>query len=118
MAKKGARWSLAELAAAMERPAFTPYLGRKSCPLGLPLAPTVIEAEGLLAALLNRRQQGPEAAFLRRLKIEDVEPHIVLDADLVAPGDKRHLRTEWRRDAPLSRSRWQFGLRAEAVLAP
>ena len=33
------RWTLEELAEAMRRPGFVPYLGRKSCPLGLPLAP-------------------------------------------------------------------------------
>lgn len=117
-AEPGARWSLAALAAAMERPVFTPCLGRKSCPLGLPLAPSVVEAADVVAALLDRQAQGQEAGFRGRLAIEQAEQQIVLDADLVAPGDARHLRTEWRRDAPLSRGRWQFALRAEAVLAP
>jgi len=116
-AEPGARWSLAELAAAMERPVFTPCLGRKSCPLGLPLAPSVGEAADIVAALLDRHAQGREAGFRQQLAIEQAEPQIVLDADLVPEG-ARHLRTEWRRDAPLSRGRWQFGLRAETVLAP
>jgi len=112
----GARWTLAQLAAAMERPVFTPYLGRKSCPLGLPLAPAVAEAEDVVAALRQRHAEGREAAFAARLAVEEAAPRIVLDADLVAEDDPRHRRTEWRRDAPLSRARWQFGLRAEAVL--
>lgn len=116
MARREARWTLAELAAAMERPVFTPYLGRKSCPLGLPLAPVVTEAADVVAALEQRHEEGREARFAARLKVEDTAMRIVLDADLVAEGDPRHRRTEWRRDAPLSRERWQFGLRAEAVL--
>ena len=115
-ARDGARWTLAELAAAMEQPVFTPYLGRKSCPLGLPLAPVVAEAADLVDALEHRHAEGREAPFASRLKVEDASLRIVLDADLVAEGDPRHRRTEWRRDVPLSRERWQFGLRAEAVL--
>jgi CRISPR system Cascade subunit CasD len=33
------RWQLPALAHALERPVFALYLGRKSCPLGLPLSP-------------------------------------------------------------------------------
>lgn len=42
---------LDRLAAALERPVFTLYLGRKSCPLALPLGARVVEAEDALAAL-------------------------------------------------------------------
>lgn len=116
-ARDGARWALAELAAAMERPVFTPYLGRKSCPLGLPLAPALTEADDAPAALLHRHANGPETRFARRMTGRDTGLRIVLDAELAA-GDPRHVRTEWRRDDPVSRRRWQFGLRAEAVLEP
>lgn len=117
-AKEGARWPLAALAAAMERPVFTPYLGRKSCPLGLPLGPEIAEAEDAVAALVARHAAGREARFRPRLADPSAGLRVVLDADAVVEGDARHLRTEWRRDEPLSRARWQFGLRAEAVLAP
>jgi CRISPR system Cascade subunit CasD len=39
-----ARWTPEELAEAMRRPHFVPYLGRKSCPLGLPLGPLISDA--------------------------------------------------------------------------
>ncbi|NVN30050.1 type I-E CRISPR-associated protein Cas5/CasD, partial [Endobacter medicaginis] len=55
------RWSLAAIAEAMVRPVFTPCLGRKSCPLGLPLAPRIGEAADPGAALLARHRDGPEA---------------------------------------------------------
>lgn len=115
-ARDGARWTLAELAAAMEQPIFTPYLGRKSCPLGLPLAPEVTDEEDVVVALERRHAKGHEARFASSFRIEDGVRRIVLDACLVAADDPRHRRTEWRRDAPLSRDRWQFALRAEAVL--
>jgi CRISPR system Cascade subunit CasD len=115
-ARAGARWTLAALAGAMERPVFTPYLGRKSCPLGLPLAPVVAEAADVVAALEQRHAEGREASFAKRLKVEDATLRVVLDSDAFAQGHPRHRRTEWRRDVPLSRERWQFGLRAEAVI--
>jgi CRISPR system Cascade subunit CasD len=41
---------------------------------------------------------------------------IALDADDPAATGPRHRRTEFRRDQPRSRRRWQFDLREEAVL--
>jgi CRISPR system Cascade subunit CasD len=119
-----ARWTLDELAEAMRRPCFVPYLGRKSCPLGLPLAPQVGDAPDAAIALLDRHQSGPEALLLARyghtlrgvLADPPVPTTIALDTDLVDPDNKRHLRTEFRRDQPRSRRRWQFDLREEAVL--
>jgi CRISPR system Cascade subunit CasD len=112
------RWSLAELAAAMERPGFVPYLGRKSCPLGLPLAPRIEAAADAPTALLARDLTGPEAVALAKLRAAHParQPTIVLDAADSDPADRRRLRIEQRRDAPLSRRRWQFALREEVVL--
>ena len=42
---------LEELREALESPRLTPYLGRKSCPPGLPFMPRIIEADDALAAL-------------------------------------------------------------------
>ena len=121
-----ARWSLEQIAAAMRRPVFPPYLGRRCCPLGLPLAPMIIDAVDAPAALMERHRTGPEATFRvhptdRRTLRDDLarpvaETTITLDADTVAVGDPRHRRTESRRDQPLSRRRWQHGLRNEAIL--
>lgn len=114
------RWPLSALAAAMERPVFTPYLGRKSCPLGLMLAPRIIAATDPTAALLERRRTGPEATALGLAELRAASPAqspvIVLDAADVEPGDPSQRRIEQRRDQPRSRRRWQFDLRAEAVL--
>ena len=119
-----ARWTLEELAEAMRRPGFVPYLGRKSCPLGLPLGPLIDDATDAPAALMVRHRIGPEASLggpdgrVLRSVISDppAETIIVLDADDPAATGERHRRTEFRRDQPLSRHRWQFDLREEAVL--
>lgn len=115
------RWPLAAIADAMERPVYLPYLGRKSCPLGLMLAPQIIEAPDPATALLERQRTGPEATApgLEALRAAHPAqtPVIVMDASDVAPDDPRALRIEQRRDQPRSRRRWQFDLRGEAVLS-
>lgn len=116
-AKAGARWSLAALAEAMNRPVFVPSLGRKCCPLGLPLAAMTIEAESPVLALAARAEAGPEQAWRTALGIAAPAGAVVaMDANDWCAGLPA-LRTERRRDAPLSRRRWQFGLRDEVVVA-
>jgi CRISPR system Cascade subunit CasD len=118
------RWTLEALDEAMRYPVFVPYLGRKSCPLSLPLAPLIEEAGDVQAALLARHRFGPEASVptpdgleLRTVLADPVVgTTIVMDAALSDPSDTRHRRTEIRRDQPRSRRRWQFDLREEAVL--
>jgi CRISPR system Cascade subunit CasD len=118
LAEPTARWTLEELQAAIRQPIFTTYLGRKSCPLGLPMSPLITIADDVVSALLERDARGPEAKFFQAF-VTDPEPtRIAIDTQDMAFGDPRHRRTESRRDAPLSRRRWQFGLRQEAVLEP
>jgi CRISPR system Cascade subunit CasD len=118
---------LAALAEAMRTPGFVTYLGRKSCPLGLPLAPAVGEAENAVAALLARHDSGPEARWRQNFVGHlDADVTIVLDTPDVdskpgdpghiAADDERRLRIEVRRDQLRSRRRWQFDLRHELVL--
>ncbi len=117
-ASAGARWPLAALAEAMRRPGFTLSLGRKSCPLGLPLAPSLVEAGDPVAALAMRAADGPERAL--RASLLRAEPrHGAIVAMDENPWSDGHAirRTEMRRDAPLSRRRWQFALRREIVVA-
>jgi len=112
------RWSLEVIGAALERPGFVPYLGRKSCPLGLPLAPALIETADAAEALVQRHATGPETAWRDAFvpPREAAETVIAADTEAVAHDDPRRLRTEFRRDQPRSRRRWQFDLREEVVL--
>lgn len=107
------RWPLAELAEAMRAPRFTTYLGRKSCPLGLPLAPMIDEtAADAPAALRARFANGPEAGFAARLALAPDPAIIAMDADGAPPHAQR---IETRRDQPRLRRAWQFDLRREAI---
>lgn len=119
------RWSLEALAEAMRAPVFVPYLGRKSCPLGLPLGPELVEADDAPAALLRRQEGGPEADLasghrtLRDAMAGPAQLSITLDAADAGGIDAdryERLRVEMRRDQPRSRRQWQFDLREELVL--
>jgi CRISPR system Cascade subunit CasD len=106
-------WTLADLAAAMAEPRFVPYLGRKSCPLGLPMAPLVAEAETMREAFTRRDAEARE--WERRLVPRGAGGTVW--ADEAGPGEPllglHEIYRETRRDEPVSRARWQFGLRAE-----
>jgi len=108
------RWSLADLAEAMQEPRFTPYLGRKSCPLGLPLAPRLGAAESPADALRARWATGPEAPFRDRMSDPSEALSIAGDPWTGSRGQSLH-HVEQRRDQPLSRTLWQFALREEVI---
>ncbi len=106
------RWSLTAIADAMRSPEFVPYLGRKSCPLGLPLAPLLDDASDPGTALALRHRNGPERAF-RHWVMPAGEP--VVARDHWEGPTSRPIRVENRRDQPRSRRLWQFDLREEVV---
>jgi len=113
------RYSLEALCTALERPAFTLYLGRKACPPALPLAPRVLDAETLREAFEGYRSEGtpgedtlglarhlgattPGAAGLFWETAGDIDP-----------GARPEQRFE-RCDDPLSRKRRTFRARWES----
>lgn len=122
--RPGAAHALEDVAAGMRTPRFVPYLGRKSCPLGLKLAPVLAMAADPVAALADRRAHGPENAlrtghdiWLPPLAETPVVALDATDAEAFWPGEvRRDWRREWRRDAVASRRRWQFALREEAIV--
>lgn len=101
-----ALYTVQELAAALQKPAFTLYLGRKSCPLALPLQPSVVNAPTFGEALKTVAfgdefseiiSTGPAAVFWESER----------DSGLL----RQQVIT--RRDVPISRKRWQFSERRE-----
>lgn len=114
-----ARWSLNALAAALKRPVFTLYLGRKSCPLSWPLDPEVTPPSSLMVAFARR-----EAALVERgeglgraaraLRLASGE--IAVEDPSWAPAGAT-MRREMRRDQPGDRQRSHFGERAEWVFS-
>ena len=105
--------SLADITQALRRPVFGLSLGRRSCPLGLPLVPEVAEVDNPLLALANRRPSDAESQLLADLgmdKAVDGTTQVVWEGD---PSWGRVVETRLRRDQPRDRIRWQFIAREE-----
>jgi CRISPR system Cascade subunit CasD len=101
-------WTLSELAEAMRRPVFTPYLGRKACPLAAPLAPRIIEAKGLSEALSS----GFPAVHDGQVRWLGLQNNVDYFWEGQA-GDIDVQDTRFPEDDVVSRARWQFRGRAE-----
>jgi CRISPR system Cascade subunit CasD len=108
--RPGAPYSLAELAARLHEPTFVLYLGRKSCPLALPLAAQIVTADNILHAVENAALPVPESV-VRQLALQNAVPALYWDADGDAGLPTQH--TFMRRDTVYSRRRWQFQPRPE-----
>ncbi|MGH7073105.1 MAG: type I-E CRISPR-associated protein Cas5/CasD [Stellaceae bacterium] len=113
--RPNARWPLDGIEAALRAPHYTPYFGRKSCPLMLPLSPRRDEATNPAAALALRAEEGPEPE--RQLAIRADPPLVTMTAADAREYGLQFDRVEIRRDAVRSRRRWQFALREDAVLS-
>jgi CRISPR system Cascade subunit CasD len=97
-----ALWSLVQVSDALLRPKYVLYLGRKSCPLGMPLAPKIVQADSAKAALDMYRAQMPAPRPMERLVWgNDIESGVA--PDLTVP----------RKDRLIARNGWQFGDRLE-----
>lgn len=113
-------YPLSELRDALREPRFTLYLGRKSCPVALPLQPTVVEAENLRAAFEALQA---DSRLLTRQQLYSSEPERVTRyfwegislRESGLPEDGAYYLHE-RRDQVSSRRRWQFLNRKEHCL--
>ncbi len=93
---------------AVERPRYVLYLGRKSCPPGLPVTVNIVSAESVREAFA-RAQRDAAVDMLRTLRG---------DSSLFFWDDDQHIGmqpqdTFTRRDVPLNRRAWQFTERHE-----
>lgn len=121
----GAPVDLETLTQALRQPHFPLYLGRKSCPLALPLLPQQVSAATLreawdgarmpsLLALLDYRepqQSWPSRQDHQFFRLGQVRYYW---EDGMQAGMSPSLERV-RHDQPLSRSRWQFAPRREWV---
>ena len=98
--------SVQELAAALRNPAFALYLGRKSCPLSLPLQPQIINKPTLREAL-NAAIFGNEIIDI----ISNGPAGVYWEDNFESGLERQHVIS--RRDALRSRKRWQFSERHE-----
>lgn len=118
--KDGARWSLDTLRASLERPVFTLYLGRKSCPLAAPLAPRLVEnmagpIEAFEAAAEKRPDDWSTLVAGAAEAPEAVE--IALERESAQLYSSLPRLRARRRDAPRDRTSWHFEERDEIVIA-
>lgn len=109
--------SLEALAAALRRPRLPLYLGRKSCPLALPLAPVILAADTFETALagFDTSRSAAECAFWDSTEMTKWLASAAYDLywDEGTPTALAPLHSTPRQDLPLSRRRWQFGKRNE-----
>lgn len=105
---KSPAYKLIDLAEALKHPAFTLYLGRKSCPLALSLHPQIVEGENLKQAF--SKANFPDEEMLRYLPKSEYS-WIYWERDEESGFMTEGIIT--RRDNPLSRRRWQFSDRQE-----
>lgn len=89
---------LEEIAAALRKPHFTLYLGRKSCPLSSPLNPQLVQADTVEEAL----GQVKVPFWLSR--------HVDLSEKVMVVGEQGSQR-DYVHDVPLDRQRWHFAAR-------
>lgn len=104
-------FTLEELKESLEYPAFTLYLGRRSCPLALPLTPILTNSEDPVAALCS--VSFPEERVFERISRRKEKYY-----PIYFEGEWKNLEsvpshTEYRTDRLLSRKRWQYGARME-----
>ena len=104
------QYSLDEIQRALQRPHFPLYLGRKSCPLALPLHPCPIQHSSLQAAL-DQYEPASAVAMLHRNEL----PRYYWEHGERIGMDGLEAYRVPRYDQPLSRRRWQFASRDEYV---
>lgn len=110
-------WTLDQLQAALLEPVFPLYLGRKSCPLSLPLAPRLVKAPSLVRALAQVAPMGPEhiaqGQFPGESSSIDTDQMLSLYWDEGMEAGIEPEQAFTRRDQPRTRGRWQFDQRQE-----
>lgn len=118
-----APYSLAQLAEALKKPKFVLYLGRKSCPVSVPLHPRVLSAETINTAFTDYQQQ--LADLWKKQLPKHTEPnnfavHKIAWGDdfgaddLSVVGVQRDLSIT-RKDQVITRQGWQFADRSEHI---
>lgn len=106
-----APFNVRQLADRLRNPVFTLYLGRKSCPLAMPLHPQIVGA----ATLREAFEKCPTSAELS--EIIPKGPALIYWENDAASGLAPQ-QVISRRDAPRSRKRWQFEERRESCGLP
>lgn len=103
-------YPLSALAEALSNPAFALYLGRRSCPVALPLQPQVVRGESLRAAMEAAVFQDKEMMSLVSGKDRGM---LFWEGEEETGFATESRQAVQRRDVALNRRRWQFTERKE-----
>jgi len=106
--RKDAPYALEIIADKLKEPEFVLYLGRKACPLALPVETRITEADSLKGAL--QKTMFDCLCEMDQLS-SDKNPAVYWDKDIDSGMTSQHVFE--RRDEVLSRKRWQFDVRKE-----
>lgn len=115
-------FTLPELEQSLKEPTYHLYLGRKSCPLSVPLEPQVKQGETLRAALDLARFSPLICNMYQSEWAEKMENDLFRQGTAIyfwgnhpMPGMEETQVTE-RYDKPISRTQWQFVPRREFMM--
>jgi len=111
-----------EWSAALCRPLLTPYLGRKSCPLGWPMGPRIVNAVDIFSAFhdFDATEAAALAGSTLSMILENRTPkkrQVAWEPGLPVPQNLHYVQQVSRRDEIRHRGRWIFSDRPE-VRAP
>lgn len=118
-----APYSLAQLAEALKNPKFVLYLGRKSCPVAVPLHPCILSA-GTINVAFSDYQKELSALWLQHFPKQSMPTSLAVNKiawgddfgsdDSSVIGVQRDLSIV-RKDQVITRQGWQFADRSEHI---
>ncbi len=104
-------YPLAEIAERLRNPVFTLYLGRKSCPIALPVQSQIVTGASLRDALKTASFQ--DQALLKWLPGRSAEGVLFWEGNEEIGFSAGPVYATPRRDIPTDRSKWLFEERVE-----
>ncbi len=104
---------LNEITTAMESPVFTPYLGRKSCPLAIPLQAELVKADSVTDALAQAPHKlGKYLSNIGKAS-SAAKKEFSIYTEQLQNSESQFAISTVKKDRVISRKRWQFGDRIE-----
>ena len=112
-------FNLQEICKALNEPFFAPYIGRKSCPLALPLDAKIVKAKLASDALINQKLPiGTKyLEAISMIKFSGKENITMYTDDSSETARATRVMQVTKKDRLISRKRWQFGDRIEYQIA-
>jgi CRISPR system Cascade subunit CasD len=107
--KEPVSFALESFKESLIHPHFVLYLGRKSCPIAIPLEPQINQAHSIREAFQKAEFK---FALPKELELSDTGS-VYWEGDEKEGFEGSEIQTTIRRDVPLSRRRWQFEEREE-----